>query len=115
MSNSSGIVDFAIGLVNSVFNLPDGQLMFLRNSINRRTVNSILLVKKDLGLVEITSGLVNARFSLPEWQAVKMIFFAPCIARFYWEIRFKIILCNISNMLRSVTTAVNHGAPAIIF
>ena len=27
----------------------------------------------------MTSGLVNASFSLPEWQAVKMIFFAPCI------------------------------------
>ena len=26
--NSSGLVDFAIGLVNSVFNLPDGQVMF---------------------------------------------------------------------------------------
>ena len=27
----------------------------------------------------ITSGLVNGSFSLPKWQAVKMIFFAPCI------------------------------------
>ena len=26
----------------------------------------------------MTSGLVNASLSLPEWQAVKMIFFAPC-------------------------------------
>ena len=27
----------------------------------------------------MTSGVVNAySFSLPEWQAVKMIFFAPC-------------------------------------
>jgi len=42
-------------------------------------VKSILLVKKLLGLVEMMSGLVNARFSLPEWQAVKMIFFAPCV------------------------------------
>ena len=33
---------------------------------NRRTVKSILLVKKFL-------GLVNASFSLPEWQAVKLI------------------------------------------
>ena len=46
--------------------------------MNRRTVKSILLVKKFLGLVEMTSGLVNVSFSLPEWQAVKMIFFAPC-------------------------------------
>ena len=42
-------------------------------------MKSILLVKKFLGLVEMMSGLVNASFSLPEWQAVKMIFFAPCL------------------------------------
>ena len=28
VSDSPGLVDFAIGLVNSVFDLPDGQLMF---------------------------------------------------------------------------------------
>ena len=27
LSDSAGLVDFAIGLVNSVFNLPDGQVM----------------------------------------------------------------------------------------
>ena len=31
----------------------------------------------------MTSGLVNASFSLPEWQAVKMIFFAPCTDSLY--------------------------------
>ena len=41
-------------------------------------MRSILLLKKLLGLVEMTSGLVNVSFSLLEWQAVKMIFFAPC-------------------------------------
>ena len=44
-------------------------------------MKSILLDKKLLGLVEMTSGLVNATFSLHEWQAVKMIFFAPCFIR----------------------------------
>ena len=29
VSDSLGLVDFAIGQVNSVFNLPDGQVMFL--------------------------------------------------------------------------------------
>ena len=43
-------------------------------------MRSILLFIKLLGLVEMTSGLVNVSFSLPEWQAVKMIFFAPCQA-----------------------------------
>ena len=28
LSDSPGLVDFPIGLVNSVFNLPDGQVMF---------------------------------------------------------------------------------------
>ena len=28
VSDSPGLVNFAIGLVNSVFNLPDGQVMF---------------------------------------------------------------------------------------
>ena len=41
-------------------------------------MKSILLVKKLLGLVAMTFGIVNASFSLPDWQAVKMIFFAPC-------------------------------------
>ena len=55
-------------------------------------MKSILLVKKFLGLVEMTSGLVNASFSLPEWQAVKMIFFAPCL------IRIIILLLNVMFM-----------------
>ena len=32
VSDSPGLVDFAIWLVNSVFNLPDGQVMFLEES-----------------------------------------------------------------------------------
>ena len=64
VSDSPGLVDFAIGFVNSAFNLLDGQVK------NRRTVKSILPVKRFLGLVKMTSGLVNASFSLPEWQAL---------------------------------------------
>ena len=89
VSDSPGLVDFAMGLVNSVFNLPHGQVIFLRNSNNRRTVKSILFVKTFLGLVEMTSGLVNAGFSLPEWQAVKTIFFAP------WCIKLTTLVYNL--------------------
>ena len=32
MTDSPGLVDFAIGLVNSVLNLPDRQVKVLRNS-----------------------------------------------------------------------------------
>ena len=34
-----------------------------------------------LGLAEMMFGLVNVSFSLPEWQAVKVIFFAPCLPK----------------------------------
>ena len=39
MSDSLGLVDFAVGLENSVFNFPNEQMtfFFLRNSNNRRT------------------------------------------------------------------------------
>ena len=35
-SNSPGLVDFAIGLVNSVFNLLDGQVMFFEQFESRK-------------------------------------------------------------------------------
>ena len=55
MSDSPGLVHFAIGLVIFVLNLPDGQVL----------------------LVEMTCGLVHGSYSLPEWQAVKLTFFTP--------------------------------------
>ena len=36
--DSPQLVDFVIGLVNFVLNLPDGQVKCLRNSNDRRTV-----------------------------------------------------------------------------
>ena len=77
MSYSPGLVDFAFGLVNSVLNLPNLQVMFFEEFKLKKNCELILLVNKLLGLVEMTFGLVNACLSLPEWQAVKMIFFAP--------------------------------------
>ena len=38
LCNSTGLVDFAIGLVKSVLNLPDGQGKFLTNKNYRKTV-----------------------------------------------------------------------------
>ena len=76
MSDSPGLMDFAIGLVNSVVNLTDRQVKFLED-FKLQPVKSILLIKMFLGLVEMTFGLVYASFSLPEWQALKVTFFAP--------------------------------------
>ena len=68
-------MDFAIGLANSILNLPDGQVKFFEEFNYIRT---ILLIKTFLGLVEMNFGLVDASYSLPEWQPLKLTFFAPC-------------------------------------
>ena len=78
MSDSPGLVDFAIRLVNSVFNLPDGQIMFFEEFEKQKNCEINSASQNVFGVVEMTSGLVNASLSLPEWQAVKMIFYAPC-------------------------------------
>ena len=78
MSDSPGLVDFAIGPVIFVLNLPDGQALFFGEIQIIEEFLSILLIKKVLGLVEMTCGLVHASCCLPEWQAVKLTFFAPC-------------------------------------
>ena len=75
VSDSPGLVDFAIGLVNSFINLPDGQMKFFEEFKLQKNCEINLLIKTFLGLVEMMFGLVNVSFSLPEWQAVKMIFF----------------------------------------
>ena len=77
VSDSPGLVGFAIGLVNSVINLPNRQVKFFEESKLQRNSEINLLIKAFLGLVEMMFGLVNVSFSLPEWQAVKVTFFAP--------------------------------------
>ena len=77
VSDSPGLVDFAIRLVNSVINLPDGQVKFFEEFKLQKYCQINLLIKTFLGLVEMMFGLVHVSFSLREWQAVKMTFFAP--------------------------------------
>ena len=79
VSGSPGLVDFAIRLVNSVINLPDGQVNLFEEFKLQKNCEINLLIKMFLGLVEMIFGLVNVSFSLPEWQTVKMTFFAPCV------------------------------------
>ena len=77
VSDSLGLVDFAMGLINSVINLPDGQVNFFEEFKLQKNCEINLLIKTFWGLVEMIFGLVNVSFSLSEWQAVKMTFFAP--------------------------------------
>ena len=78
VSDSPGLVDFAIRLVNSVINLSDGQVKFFEEFKLQKNCEINLLIKTFLGLAEMISGLVNVSFSLPEWQAGNVTFFAPC-------------------------------------
>ena len=74
--DSPRLVDFAIGLVIFVLNLPDGQvLFFLGNSKYRRIVVNPANQKGFRG--QLKGKLVHASYSLPEWQAVKLTSFAP--------------------------------------
>ena len=77
VSDSPGLEDFTIGLVNSVINLSNGQVKFFEKFVLQKNCEINLLIKTFLGLVEMMFGLVNVSFSLSEWQAVKMTFFAP--------------------------------------
>ena len=70
-------MNFAIGLVNSVINLPDGQMKLFEDFKLQKNCEINVLIKAFLGLVEMMFGLAYASLSLPEWQAVKMTFFAP--------------------------------------
>ena len=72
VSDSTGLVDFAMWPVNSVLDLPDGQVTFWGNS------STIFF-----GLGEMTFGLIHVSYSLLKWQAVKLTFFAPCTCWLY--------------------------------
>ena len=69
VSDSLGLVDFAIRLVNFVRNLPDGQVRFFEEFKSQKNCEINSAYQMFLGLADITFGLVCASFSLPEWQA----------------------------------------------
>ena len=70
VSDSPGLVGFAIALVNSVINLPDGQVngqvKFFEEPKLQRNCEINLLIKRFSGLVEMMFGLVNISFSFPD-------------------------------------------------
>ena len=71
MSDSPGLVDFAIGQVNSVINLPDGQVKFFEEFQLQKNCEINLLIKKVLGLVEMMFGLGDVCFTCPNGKLQK--------------------------------------------
>ena len=73
VSDSPGLLDFAIRLVNYPLNLLDGQVkrfgeFKLRKNCSHYSSNDVF------GLVEKRFGLVHASCSRLEWQAIKLKF-----------------------------------------
>ena len=61
VSNSLGLVKFSFGLVNSVLNLPDGQVMFFEEFRLKKNCEINSAHQKTFGLVEMTFGLSRKR------------------------------------------------------
>ena len=71
ISDTLELVDFAIGLLNSVLNFPDGQVKYFDEFNLQKNFEVNSAHQNILGAqVEMTFGVINASFSLPEWQAV---------------------------------------------
>ena len=81
MSNSLGLVDFAIRLVNPVVNLPNGLLKYFEE-LNLQKNSEINSDHKKIGGGGGGRELVEMMFGL-----VKMTFFAPCprVTCFQWH------------------------------
>ena len=86
VSDSPGLVDFAIGLYLAIFVLTArrASAAFWGNSNYRRIVINPAYQNGGLGLVDLTCGLVHTRYSLCKWQAVKLTFFTPCKITTTW-------------------------------
>ena len=59
MSDSPGLVNFAVGLVNAVLNLLDGQVRFIGEFKLQKNCNQSCSSKICFGQVEMTFGLVH--------------------------------------------------------
>ena len=83
VSDTPGLLDFAIGLVNPVINLPNGQVKFFEEFKLQKNCEVNLLIKTFLGLVEMMFGLVNVQLarisSCKKWLSLHpAIFFFFC-------------------------------------
>ena len=71
MANSPGLVDFDIGLVNSVPNLPNGQVKYFEEFSLQKNCEINSTHQKILGLVEMTFGPVSyTHLTLPTKRIV---------------------------------------------
>ena len=75
VSDSLGLVDLAVGPVNSV---PTGKSISSGN-LQKNCCQSCSSKIFFFGLFKLTLGLEHVSCCFPEWQAVELTFFAPCL------------------------------------
>ena len=76
MSNSSGLVDFAIGLVNPLLNLPEGQVKFFGKFKLQKNYNQCCSSKKFGGHLKDSWASTDQQH-LARTASYKTSFFAP--------------------------------------
>ena len=77
VSDSLGLVNFTIRIVNSVLNLPNGKVKFFEEFKVHKNCVINPAYQKVVGASEMNFGLGRACCSLPKWQAIKLTFSAP--------------------------------------
>ena len=70
VSDGPGLVDFAIGLVNSVLHLPNRQVKYFGEFKLLKNCNQSCSSKNIFGQDKMTLKLVHPSYSLPERQTV---------------------------------------------
>ena len=98
VSDSPGLVDFAIELVIFTLNLLNGQVLFF-GEIQIKDCNQSSQSKRVLGLVKMTCELVHPSYSWPEWQAVKLSLHPVCST----SLSFPILFSPNSNKVCSIS------------
>ena len=71
-SDSPGLVDFVVRLVDFILHLPDGLVKVFGEIFSEINSQEHCKTSKIFGLVDMTSGLVHLGYSLPERAGLKI-------------------------------------------
>ena len=101
MSNSPGLVDFTIRLVNSVLNLPNGKVKFCEEFKLHKNCVINPAHQKVVGASEMNFGLGHTSCCLPKWQAVKLTFSVPWLGYIFLNL-LCLYFCSFANSLMTL-------------
>ena len=99
MSDSPGLVDFAIGLMSSVLKLYDGKVTFFRELKSQKNCNITCSLKIVFHVSRNDFWASTCKLSLPECQDVKLTFFVPCLNLAY-EVKLAVVVNVLFKLVR---------------